>query len=220
MRIGRQGSAAGKTQVVVLTADAAFEEQARATFGASQQIALTVVSGTIDGAGDDLSLADATVAVIDLDAAMPGEMQALERLMARIGTWPPVIVVTQTFRRDRGAHAAADAGRRFHGEAGVAGRAGAHLRPRRQERDRGRGRDRGRNLHLPARGRRRRRDDAGGADRDDAAQQRARAASRRPAWSISTSSTAPAPTISTSSRASISARSSRGRSASTGNCWR
>lgn len=97
MRIGRHGSAAGKTQVVVLTADAAFEAEVRATFGTSQQIALTVVSGTIDGAGDELALGDATVAVIDLDAAMPGEMQALERLMARIGAWPPVIVVTQTF---------------------------------------------------------------------------------------------------------------------------
>jgi pilus assembly protein CpaE len=28
---------------------------------------------------------------------MPGEMQALERLMARIGSWPPVIVITQSF---------------------------------------------------------------------------------------------------------------------------
>ena len=97
MRIGRQGSAAGKTQVVVLTADAAFEEQVRATFGASPQIALNVVSGSVDVVGETLSLADATVAVIDLDAAMPGEMQALERLMARIGAWPPVIVVTQSF---------------------------------------------------------------------------------------------------------------------------
>lgn len=97
MRIGRQGTAAGKTQVVVLTADAGFAGEVRATFGASPQIALTVVSGTIDGAGDDLSLAGATVAIVDLDAAMPGEMQALERLMARIGVWPPVIVVTQIF---------------------------------------------------------------------------------------------------------------------------
>jgi pilus assembly protein CpaE len=97
MRIGRPGSAAGKTQVVVLTADAAFEAEARASFGASQQIGLTAVSGTIDAAGDDLALGDATVAVIDLDAAKPGEMQALERLMARIGSWPPVIVVTQSF---------------------------------------------------------------------------------------------------------------------------
>ncbi len=37
------------------------------------------------------------MAVIDLDANAPGEMEALERLMARIGHWPPVIVVTQTF---------------------------------------------------------------------------------------------------------------------------
>ncbi len=97
MRIGRQHSAAGKTQVVVLTADAAFEEQVRATFGASLQIALTVVSGTIGAVGEDLLLDQATVAVIDLDASMPGEMEALERLMARIGAWPPVIVVTQGF---------------------------------------------------------------------------------------------------------------------------
>jgi pilus assembly protein CpaE len=87
----------GKTQVVVLTADPAFEEQARTTFGASPQIVLSVVSGTIDFAGDTLSVADATVAVIDLDASVPGEMQALERLMARIGPWPPVIVVAQSF---------------------------------------------------------------------------------------------------------------------------
>jgi pilus assembly protein CpaE len=97
MRIGRSGSAAGKTHVVVLTADAALEQQARVAFGASAQFAADVVSGSIDIAGDTLALEGATVAVIDLDAAMPGEMQALERLMARIGSWPPVIVLTQSF---------------------------------------------------------------------------------------------------------------------------
>src|SRR5262245_34981 len=97
MRVGRHGSAAGKTQVVVLTADAAFGELARAAFGASPQIALSVVAGSIDVAGETLALADATVAVVDLDAAVPGQMQALERLMARIGAWPPVVVVTQGF---------------------------------------------------------------------------------------------------------------------------
>jgi pilus assembly protein CpaE len=97
MRIGRPGSAAGKTKVLVLTADAAFAEQARAAFGASQQFAVNVVPGSIDLAGDTLALDDVTVAVVDLDAAKPGEMQALERLMARIGTWPPVIVITQSF---------------------------------------------------------------------------------------------------------------------------
>ncbi len=97
MRIERSGSAVGKTQVVMLTADPAFEEQARTTFGASPQITLNVVSGTIDFAGDALSVADATIAVVDLNTSIPGEMQALERLMARIGPWPPVIVVVQSF---------------------------------------------------------------------------------------------------------------------------
>src|SRR5262245_9724772 len=97
MRIGRQGNAGGKTHIVVLTADAAFADQAHATFSASPQIALNVVSGTIDIVGETLALADATVAVIDLDAAAPGEMQALERLMARLGTVPPVVVITQAF---------------------------------------------------------------------------------------------------------------------------
>jgi pilus assembly protein CpaE len=97
MRIGRSGSAAGKTQVVVLTADSAFEEQVRATFGTSPQIALNVVAGSVNLVGETLSIADTTVAVIDLDATMPGEMQALEGLMTRLGARPRVIVVTQSF---------------------------------------------------------------------------------------------------------------------------
>src|SRR5262245_50401881 len=97
MRIGRLGSAMGKTQVVMLTADAALEQQVRGAFGANAQVAVDVVSGSIDIVGDTLALEAATVAVIDLDSAMPGEMQALERLMARIGSWPPVIVLTQSF---------------------------------------------------------------------------------------------------------------------------
>jgi pilus assembly protein CpaE len=97
MRKGRSHNPAGKTQVVVLTADVGFEEQVRLTFGASPQIALTVVSGALEACGENLTLDDATVAVIDLDTSAPAEMQALEQLMVRIGTWPPVVVVTQTF---------------------------------------------------------------------------------------------------------------------------
>ena len=97
MRIGRSKSPTGKTQVLVLTADAAFEEQTRATFGTSDQIGLKVVAGTLAAADDQLDLAGASVVVIDLDAANSDEMRALERLMARIGLRPPVVVVTQTF---------------------------------------------------------------------------------------------------------------------------
>ena len=93
MRIGRQNSA-GK--VVILTADAAFGEEAHAAFDASPQAAL-IVAGTIDSLGDALPVDQASVLVVDLDAAVASEMQALERLMARVGNWPPVIVVTQRF---------------------------------------------------------------------------------------------------------------------------
>ena len=73
MRIGRSNRPAGKTQVVVLTADAGFEEQARATFGASH------ADRADRGLRHDRrrrrvrsSLDDATVAVIDLDAVDAG----------------------------------------------------------------------------------------------------------------------------------------------------
>src|SRR4051812_11705348 len=97
MRIGRSSSSAGKTQVVVLTADPGFEEQARLTFGASEQISLTVVSGRLSELEGKFEVEGATVAVIDLDAAEKEEMPALERLMARSGVRTPVVAITQAF---------------------------------------------------------------------------------------------------------------------------
>src|SRR5664279_5414735 len=96
MRIGRSPST-NHTRVVVLTADAEFERSVRATFGASNAIDLAIVSGNTAEHGDSLDVAGATVVVIDLDAGRDDEMQALSRMMARIGAWPPVIAVTQNF---------------------------------------------------------------------------------------------------------------------------
>ena len=96
MRTGRNHNSKA-THVVVLTADAVFDESARATFGASSAIDLTMVTGSIAAQGDNLDLTGATVAVIDLDANSAAEMAALSRLMTRIGAWPPVIAVTQSF---------------------------------------------------------------------------------------------------------------------------
>jgi pilus assembly protein CpaE len=95
--MSRSSSSAAKTEVVVLTADRSFEAQARETFGASDQIVLRVVSGALSRLETELDMAGATVAVIDLDASQPAEMQALDRLMGRIGTAPPVVVITQAF---------------------------------------------------------------------------------------------------------------------------
>ena len=61
MRSGRPDNPTDKTEVIVLTADAAFEAQARATFGASDQIVLRVISGTLAALTADLEVAGATV---------------------------------------------------------------------------------------------------------------------------------------------------------------
>ena len=97
MRVGRSTAQAMQARVVVLTADPAFEESVRSTFSASPQIALDVVAGTLASGADGITLEGATVVVVDLDAGDAAEMQALERLMLRIGNWPPVVAVTQTF---------------------------------------------------------------------------------------------------------------------------
>lgn len=85
------------TRVVILTADAEFERSARATFGATKAIDLAVVTGSLVEAGDKLNADDATIVVVDCDAARPEELAALGRLTARLGARPPVIAVTQVF---------------------------------------------------------------------------------------------------------------------------
>jgi pilus assembly protein CpaE len=97
MRIGRPSAPTGKTQVVVLTADSALAEQAKQTFGASEQITLKLIPGRLAAMDDSLDFEGATVVVVDLEAAQAADLIALERLIARIGTWPPIIVVTQSF---------------------------------------------------------------------------------------------------------------------------
>jgi pilus assembly protein CpaE len=90
-------SAAKSTRVLVVTADPAFAEAMRATFGAANAIELTLVEGSLAERADTLDLDDMTVVVVDFEASAPEEMAALARLMARVGARPPVIAVTQSF---------------------------------------------------------------------------------------------------------------------------
>jgi pilus assembly protein CpaE len=96
MRIGRSITPGVQARVVILTADDEFEESARSTFGASAQIGLDVVKGRLS-VRDQIDVEGATVVVADLDAGDEAEMIALEHLVARIGNWPPVVAITQSF---------------------------------------------------------------------------------------------------------------------------
>jgi pilus assembly protein CpaE len=96
MRIGRSLSD-NRTRVVIVTADQEFERAARETFGASSAIDVVIVSGRLAERCDSLPLDGATVVVVDFDASQVDEMTAMSGLMARIGNWPPVIAITQTF---------------------------------------------------------------------------------------------------------------------------
>src|SRR5271168_1478635 len=86
-----------KARVVVLTADPEFEDSARSTFGAGAQIGLDVIAGRLAECGDDIGVDQSTVIVADIDVAQESELQALERLVARLGNWPPLVAVTPTF---------------------------------------------------------------------------------------------------------------------------
>src|SRR5215510_14935119 len=95
------GSAqAAKTKVVVLTTDGEFAQSVRTTFGSSG-IELSVANGGIAGHAA-LDFADAAVVVADIDSTRPEDFPALQRLVARLGGRPPLIVVTQAFNETVG----------------------------------------------------------------------------------------------------------------------
>jgi pilus assembly protein CpaE len=94
MKAGRANNEAGDIGVVVVTTDAAFEALARTTFAASDQIALSVLQGSLASAEGDLDGVEATVVVVDLDGATSGDMQALERLTRAGSRLPPIVAVT------------------------------------------------------------------------------------------------------------------------------
>ena len=96
MAIG-QTSSSKRTGVVVITADAEFDQSIRATFGVSSVVDLAMFSGPVAAFGDTLDVMSAAVVIVDFDADRDEEMQALTRLMTRVGTRPPVIAVTQKF---------------------------------------------------------------------------------------------------------------------------
>jgi pilus assembly protein CpaE len=97
MRSGRATDTAAQAKVIVVTADAVFEDSIRATFGSSAQIGLDLVPARLADCGGSLVLEGATVVIADLDSGDEADLQALEDLVTRIGHGPPVVAVTQSF---------------------------------------------------------------------------------------------------------------------------
>ena len=85
-----------KVRVIAVTGDADLEQSLRSTFGSNGKIDLSVVQGSLLENETTFEAGDASVVIVDLIAS-DEEMAALQRLMSRIGRWPPVIVVTQAF---------------------------------------------------------------------------------------------------------------------------
>src|SRR5262245_56476317 len=94
---GRPSSASNTIRIVVVTGDAEFEKVARSTFGNNPQIDLGVVAAGLGTGAAEVDFGEARVIVVDLDADHPEQIQALQSLAARLGSSPPIVVVTQAF---------------------------------------------------------------------------------------------------------------------------
>lgn len=90
----------GRTGVTIVTADTDLDQMARATFNSGTQIDLNLIPGSLVEHQDAISGDDATVIVVDLDAADDVTMSALQALVTRLDGWPPVVAVTHAFDKE------------------------------------------------------------------------------------------------------------------------
>ncbi len=88
----------GKASVVVLTADAEFEQLARETFGSASELELRLLAGPLSRAVEAPEIEGGSVLIVDIEsAAQDGRaMVALERLIARLNGASPVVVVVRS----------------------------------------------------------------------------------------------------------------------------
>ena len=88
------------TRIVVISDDPTFGREAETTFGASREIAFSLIAARLSDQFDAAAFAGATVVVADIDAAGEDDIRLLARLMTRLGNATPVIAVTKSFDAD------------------------------------------------------------------------------------------------------------------------
>ncbi|HEX4407783.1 MAG TPA: AAA family ATPase [Xanthobacteraceae bacterium] len=86
-----------QAKVIVVTADAVFEDSIRATFGTSTQVGLDLVPARLADCASVLDLTGAAVIIADVEAADVTELEALEALVSRANHGPPIIAITESF---------------------------------------------------------------------------------------------------------------------------
>jgi pilus assembly protein CpaE len=87
------------TRILAQTADSAFEQMLRTTFGANGRIEVAVLSGTLAEQERKLD-ANATVLLVDVDPKREADFAALARLTQRLAGTPPLLVVIPEFDQE------------------------------------------------------------------------------------------------------------------------
>jgi len=93
MRMSRS-QPAPRTRVLLLSPDAALEQIARAEFASSPQTELQILALPVSAVNEGVNIDGANVILVDLDL-YEQELQALEKLMARLGGRTPVVVLAE-----------------------------------------------------------------------------------------------------------------------------
>ena len=84
-------------RIALVSTDIAFIKATNTAFGASDSVELLVFEKQIDQIHGELHNSEASVVIIDLDAANLTEIEALQNVMKRLAGEIPVIVITQQF---------------------------------------------------------------------------------------------------------------------------
>jgi pilus assembly protein CpaE len=91
------GSKNATKRVALVSGDAAFLQETRKAFAASEAIELVVVQKNVTELRGEIQEADCSAVIIDMDASRLEEVESLNRIARRLEGRTPVVVVTEAF---------------------------------------------------------------------------------------------------------------------------
>ncbi len=88
---------ASSKRIAIVSQDGSFVQETRAAFASADRIELRVLEKNVSELRGDLQEMECAVAVIDLNTRKIEELESLQRIMRRLDSRIPVVVVTQEF---------------------------------------------------------------------------------------------------------------------------